>query len=377
MCSIKNYVQSFIIILLFTAGGHAQKLHIEGVINAEAENPIVYLNKQELPSRKMIPLDSVRPVGRQFSFKIKLEAGYYQIKYHDDERGAGALLLHDGINNQVKVSIDTVRLSMGLIKRVNISGSTENDRLKDYFELSAHYYRGFIAPTTKRVQKAITDGAEPAVLDSLNDALKYYQSKQRQELDSVVLNVMGTSMAIYQTMPTWDKSNFDLIDTVIKRFEEQKPGHFITPLIVARGIDLKSKSVIDKDFIDFTLTAYDGDEFVLSEVQGKKYVLLDFWASWCGPCIRKFPSMKKIYEKYSDKLEIVSVSTDTRKERWEKASEKFSLPWINLLDEKQANNKKVFSQYGVRALPTNFLIDADGNIISKDITLIDLEDLLN
>ena len=117
---------------------------------------------------------------------------------------------------------------------------------------------------------------------------------------------------------------------------------------------------------DFTLQTPDGGTLSLSDLRGK-YVILDFWASWCAPCRASFPAMKEIYAQYKDKgLEILGISNDSRREDWLRALEQDQLPWKSVVDEFPAEGfgtARVISMYAVSYLPTLILIDPDGKIV--------------
>ncbi|MYD45011.1 MAG: redoxin domain-containing protein [Gammaproteobacteria bacterium] len=129
---------------------------------------------------------------------------------------------------------------------------------------------------------------------------------------------------------------------------------------------------------EFALTSFKGSEVELYDViENHQYVLLEFWASWCGPCIKALPGLKGMYAKRnSDQFEIVSVSIDRSRTMWEAASEKHEIPWINLV-ESDASNTKVSSTYGVDYVPKNYLLDSNGCIVQKDITAAQLERFLS
>ena len=127
---------------------------------------------------------------------------------------------------------------------------------------------------------------------------------------------------------------------------------------------------------DFSLPDVNG-QIVNTKDLRNKIVLIDFWASWCGPCRKKHPKMKKIYDNYkNDGFEIIGVSTDTNIENWKKAIATDNLDWINVNENKRFNGK-VASRYNVRALPTTYLIDRTGVIIDKDISLEELKNYLS
>jgi peroxiredoxin len=123
---------------------------------------------------------------------------------------------------------------------------------------------------------------------------------------------------------------------------------------------------VGKPFVDFTMNDVQGNAVKLSSYKGK-YVLLEFWASWCGPCRAENPNLREQYAKFKDKgFNILGVSLDDKEDRWKKALEKDNLPWTQLSDLKGWQNAAAV-QYGVRAIPANFLISPEGKIIARDL----------
>ena len=104
---------------------------------------------------------------------------------------------------------------------------------------------------------------------------------------------------------------------------------------------------------------------VLSSLRGE-YVLVDFWASWCGPCIKEQPQLIKLHNTYAGKFSIFSVSMDTKKPLWLAAIAKQKLPWIQVSDLKYWKSP-VVADYMLQSVPLNFLIDKNGIIVAKNI----------
>lgn len=111
----------------------------------------------------------------------------------------------------------------------------------------------------------------------------------------------------------------------------------------------------------FTQPDVNGKNLSLSDFKGK-YVLVDFWASWCSPCRKMIPNLKALYEKYKDKnFTILSISLDTDKDKWVKAMDEEKMPWPQVSDLLKSNGAGV--KYNVLMIPTSFLIGPDGKIV--------------
>ncbi|GAB6948471.1 hypothetical protein JCM15640A_00560 [Hoylesella timonensis 4401737 = DSM 22865 = JCM 15640] len=109
---------------------------------------------------------------------------------------------------------------------------------------------------------------------------------------------------------------------------------------------------------DFSLTTPQGDTLTLSSLRGK-YVLLDFWGSWCTWCIKGFPKMKECYAQYGDRIEFVGIDCNDKAEKWKQALEKYQLPWPQVRD----GDAKVETAYRVKGYPYKVLIGPDGKIL--------------
>jgi thiol-disulfide isomerase/thioredoxin len=133
--------------------------------------------------------------------------------------------------------------------------------------------------------------------------------------------------------------------------------------LIAEHITILNANLIGNTVQDFTLNDPQDKPFSFSSLKGK-YVLIDIWASWCGPCKASFPRMKEIYQKYNgENFEIYSISVDQSKENWLLELKKLGLPWQQTLDTKNIAK----SQFAVTAIPTTYLVDPNGKILIKEL----------
>ena len=133
--------------------------------------------------------------------------------------------------------------------------------------------------------------------------------------------------------------------------------------MIKERIDRLAKTQGGAKAPDFTLPDAKGNEVTMSTVKGK-IKIIDFWASWCGPCRLNNPALKALYEEYHPKgLEIIGVSLDTNKANWEKAIEKDGLTWINVSSLK-GWNCDVVRLYNITGVPSVLVLDENNNIIA-------------
>lgn len=134
------------------------------------------------------------------------------------------------------------------------------------------------------------------------------------------------------------------------------------------------KTEMGAKFINITQPNQEGKNINLYDyLKGKKYVLVDFWASWCGPCRAENPHVLKVYDKYKGQgFDVFAISLDDKKDNWLKAVKDDKMPWAQVSDLKGWKNEAA-QYYNITAIPMNYLLDSDGKIVAKNLRGDNLE----
>lgn len=254
------------------------------------------------------------------------------------------------------------------IKRAMIKGGSVQ---ADYLVLKAQLkpVKDKMLPLTEKMRQYYTEGNEKgreelfpqlqALAKAKNDVEENYFKKNPDSYVSLyILNNHGGT-----DNPSFE-ANFNKLSARIRNSEMGRG--LIATINAIKSVDVGQSA---KDFVQNNT---EDKPVSLSSFKGK-YVLLDFWASWCGPCRSEHPSMKMAYQKFKNKgFEIIAVSMDNKKDAWLKAIAEDGVPWTQVSDLKGTKNQ-VTLMYGVSAIPQNFLIDPDGKIIAKSLRGDELE----
>lgn len=197
-----------------------------------------------------------------------------------------------------------------------------------------------------------------------NEIWSKYQKLLSDYIEANANNVMGESMFLdrYYHLKQED------VKRLIEKFSPEFKARDRVVKIMKRA-EAAEATAEGKQFTDITGLTLDGKKIALSDYagKGKKVILVDFWASWCGPCIGSLPGLVEIYKEYKNKgFEIVGVSLDTDKDAWAKATKTHGVVWPQMSNLKGWDDQNAVT-YGVNSIPHTILIDKDGKILKKNL----------
>lgn len=264
-------------------------------------------------------------------------------------------------NNNLTVSIVENNLSVEKSKlQEDFLFLTKNDRIRpQYFPLYGELSAKNDTIELKKLGVLFENFKNEDILNSLN----YFKSNKTSLLSLFAFNRYTTFYADYSKV----SKDFELLPTWAKNSPDGK--NISAKIAGAKSMQINSKTK------EFEQKNSKGQRISLNNFKGK-YILLDFWASWCAPCRKEHPNLIKIYENNkNNNFDIISVSLDSSKENWLDAIDKDNLTWTQLSDLKGQQNE-IAVKYGVQSVPANFLINPNGIIIAKNIKPEELDEKL-
>jgi peroxiredoxin len=343
-------------------------------LNGLKENATAYLVYQYGWSNQRV-LDSAKVKKGVFVFTAPIEEPVKTTLIIDH---AGAGLKSIGINGDwLILYLEKGRIQVkgnDSITHATITGSPLNTEYAKYAKTFAAVEKSMKAVEAKYRAAPDEKKKDALFITSLQNEIKE-SLKVRDSLKYVYINQHPDSYFSLEALTELaENAEVSKVQQVFKklspRLRNSKAGKDLSGLIDDAGA-----SAIGTMAADFTQHDTSDSPVKLSDLRGK-YVLLDFWASWCGPCRAENPNVVKAYAKYHSKgFEILAVSLDSKKEAWLKAIQDDKLTWKHVCDLKGWHNE-VATLYGIRAVPENLLIDPTGKIIAKKLRGETLENKL-
>ncbi len=360
-------IQSLALFLLLSIAAFAQQavapkeFTISGQVKNGAAGEKVFLQFSTNPP---VTIDSTT-LAADGSFTIKgveKDGGNFYV-LNIAQRQKMVLLIEGGEN--LTVTTDGYdKNSTGQPGKFEVKGSKN----MDYYAKLMKLNQDMVTKVNKWNEQYAT-ATEKKDQKKMEEIQNNFQEAEQQHVAKIkeMLPEMGTSLvAIFAANNMLNpERDFAEMDAVAQRFEKENPSPKIVQAYTGYIKRIKGISVGDVA-PDFTLNSPEGQDITLSSLRGK-YVLIDFWASWCGPCRMENPNVVKLYNKYKDKgFAIYGVSLDKEKAAWLAAIKKDNLTWTHGSDLKFWNSA-VAQTYGVSAIPATYLLDKEGKVIAKNL----------
>ncbi|MCI9843352.1 TlpA disulfide reductase family protein [Flavobacterium pectinovorum] len=320
----------------------------------------------------------------QFTFTGKLKEPRFFYVVFGKDKGFIPVLVE---NSKIKLTADA-EVSKKEDQRIDfknevIVGSKANDYFKKETAFRADLEKDYVEyhkgseEVTNAYGKARTSGNKK-LMDSIGNSpeWKAFEAKEKAffaKVQSSSENLIAKHKANWWG-PFFMMTQYSYLTPeqkpVFAQFSETAKKSYYGQLV---DKEINPKSLVGTSVANFELKDKDGKAYNVKEiVAGKKYILIDFWASWCAPCRKEIPNLKTAYSAYSDKgFEILSISIDKDEKAWQKALGQENMQWYNLLDD-----NKVSNVFNVKTIPATYLVDSKGVIISDNLRGAALEEKL-
>jgi len=350
------------LLLGFVANAQTTKpFTVTGKIKGAAPGSYIYLEANAQPTRK---IDSAK-VGTDNTFTLtsKVADGGEVLVLNVGGGQKMALLVEGGETLNVVADGYRMDAKTGQTGKATVTGSKNMEYYDKLLTLRtdmenrvSNWNKQVAAATEKKDNKRIAQIEQE------------YNAAEQDVINKVkaMLPDMGTSLVSLFALNFINiDTDFATYDALAQRFEKENPTSPHAKALIGRVARIKGV-MVGAQAPEITLSDTTGTPVPLSSLRGK-YVLLDFWASWCGPCRMENPNVVRMYNKYKDKgFAIYSVSLDQSKANWTKAIRNDNLTWTHVSDLKYWQSAAA-QQYGVQAIPATFLLDKDGKIIAKNL----------
>lgn len=315
----------------------------------------VYLS--ELGEKQFVSKDTANILqDGSFTFEGKVkEPTVYRLSLTDQN-----MILFMLENKNIQMEAD----GKDLRKSFAIKGSTEADLFKVLTDKLDK-----MQSSGAKLQERFTKASESRNEDTVRVIQEAYMNMQKENgkiIKDFIKKHEKSAVSVFATLNLLNpETDFGFADSMATVFNQNLPDLQYTKALIKRLEPLKTLAV-GKAAPNITLPSPEGQPLSLSSLKGK-YVLIDFWASWCGPCRQENPNVVRMYNQYKDKgFEIFGVSLDESKEKWLGAIQKDQLTWQHVSDLKGWQSAAA-QLYNIQAIPQTVLLDKEGKIIARNL----------
>jgi len=348
---MKKLAYLFSIAAFFMACTGNKGYIVTGTVEGGNDGDTVYLQKIE--GRQLIKLDSSVISKGAFTFKGKQDSVTNRYITYNPAGKEGLLMDFFLENGKIKVSLTK--------NNDSATGTPNNDAYQKVREQVNELSSKLNTAYESMSDAALTDKQREAKSDEMNALQEKMITVIKDGIAKNIENPVGVHL-LKNNFYYLEVSDLDpLLPKIPSQYQKDE-----TIVKIKENVEKMKATAIGKKFTDFSMLTPEGKSVKLSDYAGKgKIVLVDFWASWCGPCRQEMPNLVSAYAKYKTKgFEIVGVSLDQTGNAWKDGIKQLKITWPQMSDLKYWNSEGA-KLYAVSSIPHTVLIDKDGTILAR------------